>query len=157
MRPALRVALCPLGRGLFATRAYRPGDPIVVLRGPRIGRDDPVHLTPAGANLLQTGRRSYILPAPPGVFVNHSCDPNAGIVDDSRLVAIRDIAPDDEIRFDYSTTMDEDLWTMECRCGTPDCRGLVTDFRHLPTAVRERYLALGIVPGFIVRRWGRAG
>jgi hypothetical protein len=152
-----RVDACSLGRGLFAERAYLPDELILVLRGPRFGRDDPIHTTEEGPNLLQTGRRSYILLGDPGVFANHSCDPNAGIRDNRRLVAIRPIAKGDEIRFDYSTTMDEDFWTMDCRCGSADCRGKVEDFHRLPPEVRRRYLELGVVQGFIARTYRGAG
>jgi hypothetical protein len=157
MRALPRVALCSLGRGLFAARDYKPGDLIMVLHGPRRGRDDPLHFTPDGANLLQTGKLSYILLQPPGVFVNHSCEPNAGIARHRRLVAIRPIIRNEEIRFDYSTTMDEDFWTMECKCGSPYCRGVVRDFVHLPADVRSHYLAMGIVPGFIARKFCQSG
>jgi hypothetical protein len=156
MRPRpplpLLVAPCEVGRGLFATRPFRPGDLILRLAGPRFDRNDPIHLTEAGANLLQTGRRSYILLLPPGVFANHSCDPNAGIVANRRLVAIRPIAAGEEIRYDYSTTMDEDFWTMACRCGAAGCRGVVTDFRLLPSELKQRYLALGVVQRFIAHK-----
>ena len=153
MRPQTRVAPCSLGRGLFAERPYVPGELIMILRGPRFERGDPLHETPAGANLLQTGKRTYILLGPPGVFANHSCDPNAGIFRNRRLVAIRNIAAGEEICFDYSTTMDEDFWTMDCLCGTDICRGVVTDFRYLPTDLRHRYLELGVVQGFIARKY----
>ena len=154
MRPQLTVAPSAIGQGLFAARDYRAGELIMILRGPRFERDDPLHQTPSGANLLQTGRRTYILLGPPGVYANHSCDPNAGIARNRRLVAIRDIGVGQEIRFDYSTTMDEDFWTMTCLCGAANCRGNVTDFRQLPAEVRQRYLDLGVVQGFIAQRYG---
>jgi hypothetical protein len=153
MGPAtVRIGECSLGRGLFAATDFRREDLIMVFKGPRYERDDPIHQTREGANLLQTGLRTYILLQEPGVFVNHSCDPNAGIRINRRLVAIRDIVAGEEIRFDYSTTMDEGYWTMECRCGAAHCRGRVTDFHELPDEVRARYLALRIVQGFIARR-----
>mgnify|MGYP001827259750 CR=1 FL=1 len=148
---SVRVGSCGLGRGLFAGRGYDPGELILVLCGARYGRDDPIHGTPGGANLLQTGWRTYILLEPPGVFANHSCNPNAGIRGNRRLVAIRPIAAGDEIRFDYSTTMAENFWTMPCRCGDPACRGVVEDFARLPRLIQDRYLRLGIVQGFIAR------
>lgn len=148
----VEVRPCALGRGLFARRAFAPGDLILRLDGPRYERTDPIHATDEGANLLQTGRRTYILLHPPAVFANHSCDPNAGVVGNRRLAAIRAIAPGEEITFDYSTTMDEDFWTLECRCGAPNCRGRVTDFRDLPAPLRRRYLDLGVVQGFIAVR-----
>ena len=117
----------------------------------RYERDDPIHDTPGGANLLQTGWRTCILLDAPGVYANHSCNPNAGIRDGRILVAIRPVAVGDEIRFDYSTTMAENFWTMRCFCGAPDCRGLVEDFARLPLELRRRYLELGVVQRFIAR------
>lgn len=151
------IGPCPVGKGLFAARDYEPGDIILHLAGPAVGREDPIHFTEAGANLLQTGPRSYILLGPPGVFANHSCDPNAGIKANRHLVAIKSITRGQEIRFDYSTTMAEDFWTLECRCGSPRCRGTVTDFRLLPTEVKRRYLELGVVQKFIARAELRRG
>ncbi|MFH1843908.1 MAG: SET domain-containing protein [bacterium] len=148
------VGNCEIGNGLFAGRHFNRGELILTLRGPRFTRDDPIHQHEIGANLLQTGPRTYILLEPPGVFANHSCHPNAGIMNTRELVAIRDIVPDEEIRFDYSTTMDEDQWTMPCRCGQLGCRHTVTDFKLLPDTLRTQYLALGIVPRFIARKYG---
>jgi hypothetical protein len=84
-------------------------------------------------------------------FVNHSCQPNAGMrieATDVRLVAIRDIATGEQITFDYSTTMDEDDFEFDCLCGSPVCRGRVGDFKHLPASLRQHYDQLGIVPKY---------
>ncbi len=143
-----------MGAGLFAARPIRRrARPFCPCAGSRYRRDDPIHDSERGANLLQTGYRTYVLLEPPAVFANHSCDPNAGVVDSRRLVALRDIAPGQEIRFDYSTTMDENFWTMRCRCGVPGCRGTIGDFQALPPEVRRRYLDLGVVPRFIAWRY----
>lgn len=155
--PALKqdvyIGLCAFGRGLFAQRDFAAGERILGLSGPRYERDDPIHAEQVGANLLQTGRQTYILLQSPAVFANHSCDPNAGIVRNRCMRAIRPIVRGEEICYDYSTTMDENYWTLECRCGTNLCRGVVTDFRLLPPHVRRRYLDLGVVQGFIARRY----
>lgn len=142
-----------IGSGLFAARLIRAGETILPLHGPRYHRNDPIHDSDRGANLLQTGYRTYVLLGPPAVFANHSCDPNAGVMDSRRLVALRDIGPGQEIRFDYSTTMDENFWTMRCRCGASTCRGTVGDFKALPRDLRRRYLELGVVPRFIAWRY----
>lgn len=149
----LRVDNCSIGRGLFAGRIFMPGELILNLRGRRYGREDPIHLTASGANLLQTGWRTYILLEAPGVFANHSCCPNAGIRGNRKLVAIRLIMPGDEIRFDYSTTMAENFWTMPCLCGAPGCRKVVEDFSRLPTGIQDYYLDLGVVQGFIAHKY----
>lgn len=82
--------------------------------------------------------------------MNHSCEPNAGVVDDTVLIALRDIAPGEEITFDYSTTMSEQLETMQCLCGQATCRRVIGDFHDLPRAVKDRYLAARLVQQFIV-------
>lgn len=156
-RTELAVAECDVGRGVFATRAYRIGDSILTFVGETFDRSHPIHGTPQGANLFQVGPSSYILPRPVGLYVNHSCNPNAGLKGTRTLIAIKEIAEGEEIRFDYSTNMDEDFWTMPCACKELECRGLVGDFRLLPEHVRARYLALGIVPAFVARRHGANG
>ncbi|MDB9333950.1 hypothetical protein, partial [Nodularia spumigena] len=75
----------------------------------------------------------------------------AGIVNSNILIALNDIAQDEEIFYDYSTTMSEKLWTMKCSCGSSICRGVVKDFHYLPTDIKAKYLNLGIVQKFIVR------
>ncbi len=46
-------------------------------------------------------------------------------MNDTMLVALRDISVDEELHFDYSTTMSEGDWTMRCRCGAAQCRSLI--------------------------------
>jgi len=41
-------------------------------------------------------------PAEAGDLVNHSCDPNCGLVGAVLVVAMRDIEPGEEITFDYA-------------------------------------------------------
>jgi hypothetical protein len=105
------------------------------------------------ANAYQIDDDLYIYPMhPEGRFMNHSCDPNAGLREDREMVALREILPGEEVMFDYSTTMSEDHWTMPCLCGAAGCRGLVGDFHELPKGVQQRYLRLGVVQRFIVRQ-----
>ena len=101
---------------------------------------------------LQIGPNEYIDSQEPGVLVNHACFPNAGIRNDRFLMAIQDILPGQEIFFDYSTTMDEDNWTLECKCGSPNCRHIIKDFRYLPIDVQRKYLKLNIVQSFIAKK-----
>ena len=64
-------------------------------------------------------------------FINHSCDPNAGVVGQIILVAMREIQPDEEITFDYATT-DTQLPGFRCNCGSENCRGWIkgNDWRN---------------------------
>ncbi len=148
--PEVYVSLCDVGRGVFASRPFSHGERILTFNGLRINANDPIHYQPAGANLLQTGKRTYLLLNEPGIFLNHSCEPNTGIVHGRTLIALTDIDKDDELRFDYSTTMDDGLWTMDCKCHNHSCRGLISDFKELPNEVQDKYITLGIVPKYLV-------
>jgi len=104
---------------------------------------------PAAANALQVDIDRYLYLDEPGRFVNHSCAPNAAVVSDTSLMSIRRIEAGEEICFDYSTTV-SDGWTMPCRCGSPNCRGLIVAFQLLPERLRRRYALLGQVQHFIL-------
>jgi hypothetical protein len=146
----VEVGPSAFGRGLFASRPVLPGQPILVFAGPVLDHGGVLALGEDQAYALQIGPDEYLDTMPPGRYTNHSCDPNAGIMNDRVLVALRPIVTGEEIRFDYSTTMSEDHWTMECRCGEPFCRRVILDFHHLPPITQNRYLQLGVVQRFIV-------
>jgi SET domain-containing protein len=69
----------------------------------------------------------------PTNFTNHSCDPNAGFDGTDAIVALRPIAPGEEIRMDYGTFTFSFDHACACRCGAANCRGKVTrhDWRAL--------------------------
>jgi uncharacterized protein len=144
------VGRSAVGRGVFAGRYFEPGQPILTFGGPVLAASEMLALGPDRAYALQIGTGEFLHLIPPGRYLNHSCDPNAGIADERVLIALRAIVPGEEIRFDYSTAMREDHWTMECRCGEYLCRRVVLDFHHLPPITQNRYLQLGIVQRFIV-------
>lgn len=147
------VAPCHVGRGLFAARAFAPDEHILSFHGSRVSADDPINQSDQQGNLIQIGPREYLLPDPPGVFANHSCHPNAGLFQDTTLIAIRAISKDEEICFDYSTCMDEDNWTMPCACGLPECRHLITDFKTLSPTLQAWYLERDLVQSFIAEQY----
>jgi SET domain-containing protein len=149
------VANSNIGRGLFAARDLSPGEVALRFTGPVISLAEALAKGEEQANPLQVGPFEYIDLEPPGVFINHSCHPNAGIRDDVVLVALRSIAKGEEVRFDYSTSMWEDCWTLGCRCGEANCRGMVGDFPSLRARLQRRYLSLGVVQRFIVSRLRR--
>ena len=137
------------GRGVFAGETIPAGTLIARFSGPFL-------------RYAQTSASTYALQIGPDLYIggsgrvddlfNHSCDPNAGVLIEgtsAELRAIRAIAPGEEIAFDYSTTLDEGDFMMECRCGSPSCRGTVGDGRDLPDGVWRRYLELGILPGYV--------
>jgi hypothetical protein len=73
-------------------------------------------------------------------YLNHSCRPNC-LIDTTTpgLVAGRDVAAGEELTYFYPSTE----WDMDrpfrCRCGAPDCVGVVSGAKHLPPEALRRY------------------
>lgn len=147
---SIYVAPSSFGRGLFAGRNFDLGEVISQFSGPIITLREAILKGELEGNALQIGPRTYLDLEPPGVFINHSCEPNTGLNGQTTVRALRHIRAGEEIYFDYSTTMSEQRWTMACLCGTPSCRGVIGDFHDLPEELQRHYLRLGIVQPFIV-------
>lgn len=66
-------------------------------------------------------------------FINHSCDPNCDAVIDAGRIwieSIRDIAPGEELAYDYAYILEERHTPAAkrrypCRCGAATCRGTI--------------------------------
>lgn len=56
-------------------------------------------------------------------YVNHSCEPNTLSAGYGFEVALRDIVPGEQITDDYGLFNLE--WSIECRCGSDTCRGMI--------------------------------
>ena len=153
----VRIGDTPVGKGIFVTRAFAADEGILVFTGAEIDFETSLAKGDRECDAFQIGTDRYLDLDPPGVFINHSCDPNTGVRDDLRLVALRDLRPGEEIRYDYSTTMDEDHWTLECRCGSPRCRGIIRDFKWLPRAIKLELLRRRVVPRFLIDSELQAG
>lgn len=69
---------------------------------------------------------------------NHSCDPNIGLKGPNIYVAIRDIKPEEEIVLDYSF-MESDFESFECRCGSPNCRKIITSDDWKIKEIQDKY------------------
>jgi SET domain-containing protein len=147
--PCTYIDACPVGHGLFAGEPIAAGTEILRFTGPVLTLNEVRARGAAAANALQVGIDRYLYLDEPGRFVNHSCAPNAAVLGDTSLVAIRPIPAGEEIRFDYSTTV-SDGWTMSCRCGSAECRRLIVAFQLLPEPLRRRYALLGQVQRFIL-------
>ncbi|GJM44373.1 MAG: hypothetical protein DHS20C21_12150 [Gemmatimonadota bacterium] len=146
----IQVGPSNTGQGVFARRPISAGQRILDFRGEAIDFPGTLAMGDSECNALQIGSNLYLDLEPPGCLVNHSCEPNAGVRDGTHLVVLRDVAAGEEITFDYSTTMDENHWTLQCLCGSATCRGTIRDFRWLPESRKLALIRQGIVPAFIV-------
>lgn len=150
MSEKVYIAKSSLGQGVFAKVPIEPRERLFYLTGNLICFNEAAAAV-QGEYTIQIGVDRYVDPHSPARYLNHSCTPNAGFIDEISLIALRQINPGEEIRFDYSTTMLERYWELDCFCDSPKCRGRIQDFDLLPLALQQHYLRLGIVQDFILR------
>jgi uncharacterized protein len=130
------------GRGLFAREKILRGDLLVVFAGSVLEGEELAALSPDQRRLvLQVDENHYLLSEVEGWadWVNHCCEPNAGLRGQVTLVAMRDIEAGEEICYDYAMSDGSAYDGFECRCGRASCRGRVTGDDWMLEELWERY------------------
>jgi hypothetical protein len=129
------------GLGVFATLPIPAGTTVAgfggnVVERAELGALDELLRTHA----LQIDDELYLVSMPPFApadHMNHSCEPNCGIIGSCLVLTITEVAAGEELCFDYAMSDTDDYDEFLCVCGTAACRGLVTgaDWRlpHLQT------------------------
>ncbi|MEA2139410.1 MAG: hypothetical protein QOG56_2560 [Solirubrobacteraceae bacterium] len=134
----LRRAVDDRDDGVFATRDFAAGE-TVLLGVP--GRPAPANHSHAN----QVSLTAFVFEDGLGPKVNHSCDPNCGVrfdaaADGFDFVALRPIARDEEITFDYAMrNYVVEHFPHRCLCGAARCRGRVTGWKDLPAERKAAY------------------
>ena len=156
------------GKGVFAASDIKAGETICFMEGEKISLQElgrRLHKNPEKeGDALQIDDETYIDMEEEFRCINHSCNPNAGIRGENELFALRDIKKEEEIFYDYSTTMWEDeikikkwlglpLWEMSCKCAEKNCRKVIGQFYNLPDVVQKRYITQKAVPQFILQKY----
>ena len=145
------------GRGLFAVTDISK-DEIVAVKGghivdrkalreqitPRLGPveiqiDDDLFIAPV------TGEERELSM----LYLNHSCDPKVGVRGEITFVAMRDIRAGEELTHDWAMTDDDD-YSIECNCGSPDCRKTLTGKDWQRPDLQKRYA--GYFSAYLARK-----
>lgn len=130
------------GRGVFAVAPIAAGTRLIEYAGERItpqeaDRRDPDDAPGPHHTFLFAIDDDVVVDAGVGGndarWINHSCDPNCDVVvDEGRLwiEAIRDIAPGEELAYDYAYELKERHTPAAkrrypCHCGAATCRGTI--------------------------------
>ena len=153
----LRFVSPPIGYGLFATRLIPKGtitwvgDPLDQIISPAQLTTLPVLLSSqAHKYSYLNGRGHRILCWDHGRFVNHSCAASCLSPGFDFEIAVRDIAPGEEITDDYGALNLEEPFP--CLCGARNCRGSVRPddpVRHAAgwdALIAEAFLFIKCVP-----------
>jgi len=138
------------GKGVFAKESIDIGERIAILGGdimriseindlPNKMRNYPMQIE----ERFVLGSRSADEPEDTD-FLNHSCDPNCGFTGQIFLVALRDIAKDEELTFDYAMVVSKSegsdlVFEMECKCEAHNCRRLITEDDWKLAELQARY------------------
>ena len=134
------------GRGLFATADIAKGEVVAVKGGHIVSREQlREQVTPRlGPVEIQIGDDLFITPVTQGqrdgsmLYSNHSCNANLGMRGEITFVALRDIRAGEELTHDWATT-DGDDYSVQCKCGSPQCRGTLTGKDWQRPELQERY------------------
>jgi hypothetical protein len=156
------------GKGVFAARAFARGSLLAVYGG--------IIISGVELKKLSEEEKAYTLQVEDDLhqltpidkiggpdFINHSCEPNAGLLGTISLVALRAIHSDEEICYDYAMSDSYVGMDFECRCGMPACRGVVRhddwrrpDLQHKYRKAFSPYLRRRIAAEASARRFAQA-
>jgi SET domain-containing protein len=147
------------GLGIFADRAIARHSLVIEYTGELISHREAERRYPAG-DAPEAPEHTFVLQLDEELvidanvggndarFINHSCAPNLepiAIGTHMWLVALRDIAPGEELGYDYAIELDEAHTPTRkrlfpCACGAPECRGTLLRPKRAPLS-REVRLA----------------
>lgn len=143
------------GKGVYARRAFAEGEFIFRRRHTKILTEAELHAATEWdrIHLCELGFDRYAVLAPPGCYLNHSCDPNAmrhGV----KVFAWRPIAKNEEVTIDYRLNAFADGESWPCHCGSASCTGRVEGSFFAMSQPRQQLL-LPHAPSFIRREYHR--
>lgn len=142
------------GWGSFAVEPILAGETVAAFGGWMVTRSTLAEMShDRQARSIQVDDDLYMVSdetPEPGDMLNHSCEPNSGLLGSSMLVAMRDIAVGEEITFDYAMCDASDYDEFRCLCGRSTCRGIVTGADWRDPGLQARYA--GWFSAYLVKR-----
>lgn len=138
----IRIDAKQNSRSLYSRRNFGKDD-VIAEFGSKETFSEPTYLT------VQVGDNEHIELLPEYLeCINHGCSPNC-FFDTTRreLVALKDIAEDEELTFFYPSTEWDMDQAFKCTCGSKDCIGLVKGARYLSTAQIAKYRFTDYISG----------
>lgn len=128
------------GKGVILNRDVKKDEVIFIFKGKEICYTGETYRQ--GQNWLQVGYVRWIEPTPntPGVYLNHSCNPTAGIHGRNTIVAMRPLKKGEEVTIDYALSETFPLWHMRCKCGSANCRKVVKPYQDLSDQRKRKFI-----------------
>jgi uncharacterized protein len=131
------------GKAVYARELIEPGELVAVWSG-RIVSTEELDELPEDIkrHTVQVEEGLYLASHGPDEgpdFINHSCEPNAGLDGQIAIVAMTRILAGDEVTIDYAMCDGSAYDEFECECGSALCRGRVTGQDWRSPTLWERY------------------
>ena len=134
------------GRGLFARETIARGEIVAVKGGAimdaaafarirdevspaEVQVEDDLYIAPRSADEVEASL----------LCLNHSCGPNVGVRGQITFVALHDVAAGAELTIDYAMIDGDPDERLDCACGAPECRAVVTGGDWRLPELRRRY------------------
>jgi uncharacterized protein len=134
------------GRGLFSRDPIKKGEIVVVKGGYILTKSQRDEMgKELGPSEIQITENLFIGPTTEEereggmMHLNHSCEPNLGLQGQIVYVALRDIAVDEELTFDYAMNEDDSNEIMTCQCGAESCRRVITGMDWKRPEIQSKY------------------
>ena len=134
------------GRGLFSKDTIKKGEIVVVKGGYILTKNQRDEIgKELGPSEIQITENLFMGPTTEDereggmMHLNHSCEPNLGLQGQIVYVALRDIAVDEELTFDYAMNEDDPNEIMKCQCGAESCRGVITGLDWKRPEIQSKY------------------
>lgn len=132
------------GKGFFAIDHISKGEVVAIKRGILLSSSEMEKRGLFGRIGLQVGDDEFIAPATKEdfeksmIYINYSCNPNIGMQGFDTVVAFRDIEKGEELVMDYAMIANDDT-SIECACGSVDCRHVVTGKDWMKPDLQKKY------------------
>jgi len=126
--------------GCYTTTPIRKGVRVAEYTGPRLTTEqaDKAYEGSSITYLFGLGSGEIVIDGHSmAMFINHSCDPNCETSEVKGRIwikAIRNIAPAEEITYDYCLYDGDENDEARCNCGAKKCRGTM----YSPEEIRRR-------------------
>jgi len=128
------------GKAVFADKDINKGEVIAMFDGKIYDIDFEGWNDRICDHVVQFEKGKWRISKGIGQRINHSCEPNCGIKDLFKVVAMRKIKAGEEITWDYEMTeRNVTGWSMVCKCGTKSCRKKIGNYDNMPEATRKKY------------------
>ena len=143
----VKVMKSPLhGKGLFAVKNIKKHD-IVAIKGGHIidKKTYKAKKNIIGEAECQIADDFFLAPLTKAeyndvmIYLNHSCDPNVGIMGNIIFIALKDIKKNTELTLDYAFYKNESSYKFACLCNVKECRKTITGNDWKNKRIQKKY------------------